>query len=125
MVGQRGVDAGPPRRRTRPDRHHRLAEFGIVEGSDTHDDVLRARLGLAEYRRAALGTEAAIHHRAAVRNRSIRLALARDRDRLPGEHGIGRAAAGADILANPAPADPRNDRRVGRDFITQLLAETS
>src|SRR5271170_280822 len=122
---QRRVDAGPARRRTRPDRGGRLADFGIVQCSDAHDDQVWARLGFAEDTRTAVRAEAAMHHRAAVGGRSVELPFPRDRDRVPREHRIGRAAAAADILANPAPADPRRYRRLGGDFIAQLLAETS
>src|SRR5690242_17132442 len=65
-----------------------------------------------------------MHHVAALGDAAIVLHLAFDRDRARREADIHCAAAGREVLAIPAPADARDDRR-GRDPVAHLPAQTS
>ena len=118
------VHASPVRRRRCPDRHRRIGEIRIVEGADADEDQMRARLGLAEERRPARRTESSVHLVATVRDTWIVAGLACHGERRGAEAGVDRSAAGADILAVPAPAHTRNNRG-RRAFPANSPAEAS
>lgn len=107
-LGQLCIEASPSRRRRRPDRHRGCGEIRIVEGPDANEYEMGPRLRLAEQRRPARGAEASMHPVAAVREARIIPRLSAHRERLGAETRVYRAAAGADILAVPAPTYARD-----------------
>ena len=91
-----------------------FGEARIVQRPHAHDDLMRARLGLAEEGRAALGAEAPVHGRAAVRAAHMIGQRARDGHRFLEENRVDRSASRAEILADAAPAMAHAERRVRR-----------
>ena len=118
------VDAGPARRRRRPDRHRRGGKIRIVEGADTHKDQMRPHLCLTEERRPACRAESPVHLIATVRDTWIVVGLAGHDECRCTEAGVDRSASGTEILALPAPAYARDDRR-RRAFPADFPTETS
>lgn len=118
------VDAGPARRRRRPDRHRRGGKIRIVEGADTHKDQMRPYLCLTEKRRPACRAESPVHLIATVRDTWIVVGLAGHDECRCTEAGVDRSASGTEILALPAPAYARDDRR-RRAFPADFPTETS
>ena len=104
------VDASPAWRARCPDRQRRIREIGIVECSNAHEDEMRPRLCLAEEWRSAHWTESPVHMVAAVRHAGIVVGFAAHGERGGAEAGVNGSAAGANILALPAPAHARDDR---------------
>jgi hypothetical protein len=91
---QIGIEAGPRWGRFRPDGRGGSDEVRIVERAHAHEDEVRTRLGLTKDGRAALGAEAAVHDRAAVRATYV-----------VGERpGHGRVCFGKAALTIPLPA---------------------
>src|ERR1700682_4411147 len=82
----------------------------MVEGADVHKDQMRPRLCLTEERRPTRRAESPVHLVATVRDTWIVAGLARHRERCCPEAGVDRSAAGTEILAVPAPAQPRDNR---------------
>ena len=118
------VDAGPSRRRRRPDRHRRGGKIRIVEGADTHKDQLRPHLCLTEERRTARRAESPVHLIATVRDTWIVVGLAGHDECRCTEAGVDCSASSTEILALPAPANARDNRR-RRAFPADLPTETS
>jgi hypothetical protein len=118
------VDAGPARRRRRPDRHGRGGKIRIVEGADTHKDQMRPHLCLTEERRPACRAESPVHLTATVRDTWIVVGVAGHDECRCMEAGVDRSASGTEILALPAPAYARDDRR-RRAFPADFPTETS
>jgi hypothetical protein len=83
----------------------------MVEGADAHKDQMRPRLCLTEERRPARRAESPVHLVATVRDTWIVVGLAGHRERRCTEAGVDRSAPGTDILALPAPANARDNRR--------------
>jgi len=118
------VDAGPARRRRRPDRHRRIGKIRMVEGADAHKDQMGPRFCLTEERRPASRAESPVHLVATVRDTRIIVTLAcHDECRCP-EAGVHRPAPGTEILALPAPANARDNRR-RRAFPANFPTEAS
>ena len=105
------VDAGPARRRRRPDRHRRIGKIRMVKGADAHKDQMRPRLCLTEERRPARRAESPVHLVATVRDTWIVVGLAGHDECRCTEAGVDRSASGIEILALPAPANARDNRR--------------
>jgi hypothetical protein len=72
---------------------------------------MRSCLRLAEERRPAHRAKSPVHLIAAVRDTCIVAGLPSHRERLCAEARVDRSAAGTDILALPAPAHSRDNRR--------------
>src|SRR5262245_980172 len=82
------------------------------------------RLGLGEDRRAAGGAEVPVHLVAALGLAGIVGERALDLHLLAREEHVHRAGGGADILAVPAPAMPR-EQRLRLDLIANRAAAAS
>ena len=82
------------------------------------------RLCFAEERRPTRGAEFPVHLVATIRDTGIVVGLASGRELSCTETGVDRSAAGADILAIPAPAHAR-DHRGRRAFPANRPTETS
>jgi hypothetical protein len=108
----------------RPDCHRRLSKVRIVESADAHKNQMRPRLGLAEERRPARRTESPVHLVATVRDASIVVRLSGHCEGGSAEASVDRSAARTDILALPAPAHARDNRRL-RAFPADCPAEAS
>src|SRR4051812_16946377 len=108
-LGQAFVEAGPRGRLRGPDGGRGLCDLRIVERSGAHEDEMRSDLRLAEQRGTAIWAEATVHDVAAVGDAAIVLHLAFDRDCVAGEADVHRAATGAEVLAQAAPADASDD----------------
>jgi hypothetical protein len=85
---------------------------------------MRPRLGLAEERRPARRTESPVHLVATVRDASIVVRLSGHFEGGSAEASVDRSAARTDILALPAPAHTRDNRRL-RAFPADCPAEAS
>ena len=96
----------------RPDCHRRLSEIRIVESADSHEDQMRPRLGLAEERCPARRTESPVHLVATLRDASIVVRLSGHCEAGRAEASVDRSAARTDVLALPAPAHARDNRRL-------------
>jgi len=107
------VHASPRRCAHRPDRHRRLRELRIVERADPYEDQMGPRLGLAEQRSAAARAEAAVHPIAAVGHARVVARRPGDLEGCRAKASADGPAACAEVLAIPAPADPRGDWRLG------------
>ena len=105
------ADASPARRTRRPDRHRRIREIRIVECADAHEDQMRPRFRLAEKRGPTRRTESPMHLVAAGRDAWIIAGIAMHHECRRAKAGVDRSAAGTDILAVPAPAHARDNRR--------------
>jgi len=111
QLRQRRVDARPARGRRRPYGDRGIGEVRVVERADAHEDQVRPRLRLAEQRRPARRAEAPVHAVPAAGVALIVAGLARHLERFGKETGVDRSASRAEILAVPAPAHPRDNRR--------------
>ena len=109
---QRCVDASPARCAGCPDRHRRAGKIRIIEGSDTNEDQMRPCLGLAEERRTAVRAKPAVHSIAAVCDAREVARLPSNLESRSAKAGANRSTACAQVLAVPAPAHARNDRRL-------------
>src|SRR6202034_4081240 len=107
-----------------PDAGDGFPDLRIIQRTGAHEDQMRARLGLAEPMHAAGGTEASMHHVAAVGDTDVVVRFAVNSRRCARETHIHRPAAGTDALAEPAPADPAGDR-LGADLVAHRPAQTS
>ena len=121
---QRCVDLGPVGRGGRPDCHRRVSEIRIVEGTDSHEDQMRPRLGLAEERCPARRTESPVHLATTVRDASIVVCPSSHCEGGRAEAGVDRAAPRTDILALPAPAHASDNWRL-RAFPADCPAKAS
>ena len=105
------ADTRPTRRTRRPDRHRRIRQLRIVERADANEYQMRPRFCLAEERGPARRTESPVHLVAAGRDTWIVAGLAMHDECRHTKAGVDRSAAGTDILAVPAPAHARDNRR--------------
>src|SRR6202035_3426108 len=87
------VEARPAWRARGPDRHAGFDKLAVVERTRAHEDPMPVR------------------HVAAVRGQTIVPQLTAHRQRLAGEAGVHGGAAGADVLADAAPAGAGDDGR--------------
>src|SRR5215813_10474815 len=101
-----------------------MGKIRIIESADTDEDQMRTRLCLAEEWRPARSAESPVHLVATVRNARIVGRLACHRKFGCAETGVDRSAAGAEILAVPAPAHARNNRGC-RAFPANCATEAS
>ena len=115
------VDARPAWGLRGPDCYGWPGDFEIVESADADDEEMGARLRRAEEMRSAQGTEPPVHHVAAIGNGAKIPWLAFDRHRIGWKNRIDGRAAGAEVLADPAPARSRRDR-LRRDPVANRLA---
>src|SRR5688572_20459360 len=108
---QSWINASPTRCTGGPDRHRRVGEIWIVEGSSANKDQMRPCLGLAEERRAALGAEPAVHSIATVGHTREVARSPDDLERCRAKASANRSAACTPVLAIAAPAHARCDWR--------------
>ena len=104
----KAIEARPARRAHRPDGHGRTDDLRIIQGAGTHEQQVRSRFGRGEQVHAAGRTEAPMHDACRCRRWRIVAHLTGDAHRLARETDVHGAAAGADVLADAAPAGARD-----------------
>ena len=109
---QFSIDAGPARSTRRPNGHCWACTIRIVEASNPNEDQMWSRLRLAEQGSTAGRAKSPVHPVATVRG-------AREVSRAPhnlecsgAKASSNRPATCPQVLAVPAPAGARSDRRV-------------
>ena len=120
------VDARPARSLGGPDGRCRPGDLRIVQSAGTDERVGVAALQLrwkAEYRTSGGKRQSVTTSRCRQRSHSgVRCAA--NRDGLRGKAHVHRAAAGAQILTETAPAHPRHDR-LSRDLVAHRFAQAA
>jgi hypothetical protein len=89
-----------------------LGDLRVIERASAYEYEMRPRFRAAEHGRAASRAKHSMHDVAALGDIRIVAGYAVDDEILGLEAGIDRAAPGAQILAQAAPANARNDRRI-------------
>ena len=90
IMGQVRVEMRPIGRRIRPDHRLRPQKIRVVKRARPNESEVRTRVGQAEQRRAAFGTEAPAHGVAAVRHAVMPAYVARNRQPVGREADIHR-----------------------------------
>ena len=100
-------------------------QIGIVKRSRADESERGALFGFAEDLSSALGAKAPVHGRAAVGLANVVAQRTGYRDIFLAEQGANRAGPAAEILAHPAPAIARAERRFRPDLVPHRPAQTS